>query len=125
MGYQSQRFAERLQGMVQELNGLDDAQAPCLAIECDLLDELSTAAAFDQLSRASDGRLHALLHSVAYAPASALRGRVVDVSAPDFAQTQLASVHTLHTATRHALPLLQAAQGASVLTLTYIGASQV
>jgi len=70
------------------------------------------------------GGLDALLHSIAFAPREDLHGRVTDCSAEGFAQAMDISCHSLMRLARAAEPIMHAAGGGSILTLSYYGAEK-
>ena len=69
------------------------------------------------------GRLDFVLHSIAFAPAADLHGRVVDCSREGFARAMDTSCHSFLRIARLAEPLMQ--QGGSLLTMSYLGADEV
>ncbi len=69
------------------------------------------------------GRLDFLLHSIAYAPAADLRGRVVDSSPEGFARAMDISCHSFMRMARLAEPLMD--KGGTLLTMSYLGANEV
>ena len=69
------------------------------------------------------GQLDFVLHSIAFAPAADLHGRVVDCSREGFARAMDTSCHSFLRIARLAEPLMQ--QGGSLLTLSYLGAGEV
>ena len=70
------------------------------------------------------GRLDFVLHAVAYAPRKDLQGRVVDSSREGFALAMDISCHSFIRMAHLAEPLM-AASGGSLMTLSYLGASEV
>lgn len=64
-----------------------------------------------------------VVHSLAFAPASALGGRVMDTSDQDFSTAALVSAHSLAKIVRHAIPHMP--NGGSVMALTYLGGQRV
>ncbi len=97
--------------------------APILT--CDATRDDDVARLFGQLSDAFGGRLDGMVHSIAFAPREALSGDYASTSADDFAVAMASSVYTLISLTRGARPLMQAAGGGSVVTLTYLGGERV
>ena len=79
-------------------------------------------AVFDAI-RAQWGRLDFVLHSIAFAPAADLHGRVVDCSREGFARAMDISCHSFLRMARLAEPLMQ--QGGSLMTMSYLGADEV
>jgi enoyl-[acyl-carrier protein] reductase I len=69
------------------------------------------------------GRLDFALHSVAYAPAPDLRGRVADTSREGFARAMDVSCHSFVRMARLAEPLMD--RGGAILTMSFLGAAQV
>ena len=69
------------------------------------------------------GRLDFLLHSIAFAPAQDLRGRVADTSREGFARAMDISCHSFMRMARLAEPLMD--KGGTLLTMTYLGAHEV
>ena len=79
-------------------------------------------AVFDTI-RERWGRLDFVLHSIAYAPAADLRGRVADTSGQGFARAMDVSCHSFMRMARLAEPLMD--QGGTLLTMSYLGADKV
>ena len=79
-------------------------------------------AVFDTI-RERWGRLDFVLHSIAYAPAADLRGRVADTSSQGFARAMDVSCHSFMRMARLAEPLMD--QGGTLLTMSYLGADKV
>ncbi len=78
-------------------------------------------AVFDTI-RERWGRLDFVLHSIAYAPAADLRGRVADTSSQGFARAMDVSCHSFMRMARLAEPLMD--QGGTLLTMSYLGADK-
>ncbi len=111
---------ERLKENVEELAGTFGPDT--LILECDVTRDDHIAAVFDAL-RQRYGRLHLLLHSVAYAPREALEGRFVDTSREAFRVAHDVSAYSLVALARAAAPLMT--EGGSILALSYYGAEKV
>ncbi|GIL05400.1 MAG: enoyl-[acyl-carrier-protein] reductase [NADH] [Betaproteobacteria bacterium] len=79
-------------------------------------------AVFDTI-RERWGRLDFLLHSIAFAPARDLHGRVADTSREGFARAMDISCHSFVRMARLAEPLMD--KGGTLLTMTYLGAEEV
>ncbi len=75
---------------------------------------------FFQTVRKQWGELDFLVHSIAFANKESLRCRFVETARSDFHLAMDISCYSLITLARRAMPLLK--PGASILTLTYIGA---
>ena len=69
------------------------------------------------------GRLDFALHSIAFAPARELHGRVVDSSREGFARAMDISCHSFVRMARLAEPLMN--RGGALLTVSFFGAEQV
>jgi enoyl-[acyl-carrier protein] reductase I len=69
------------------------------------------------------GRLDFVLHSIAFAPAADLHGRVADSSREGFARAMDISCHSFVRLARLAEPLM--ADGGTLLTMSYLGADAV
>jgi enoyl-[acyl-carrier protein] reductase I len=69
------------------------------------------------------GRLDFVLHSIAFAPAADLHGRVADSTREGFARAMDVSCHSLMRMARLAEPLMD--RGGTLLTMSYLGANEV
>ena len=69
------------------------------------------------------GKLDFLLHSIAFAPAADLQGRMVDSSAEGFARAMDISCHSFIRMAKMAEPLM--AHGGTLVTMSYYGAQKV
>lgn len=69
------------------------------------------------------GKLDFLVHSIAFAPAADLHGRVVDCSLAGFERAMRISCYSLLEMARAAEPLMQ--DGGTILTMTFGGADRV
>ena len=79
-------------------------------------------AVFDAI-RERWGRLDFVLHSLAFAPASDLRGRVADTTREGFMRAMDVSCHSFMRMARLAEPLMD--RGGTLLTMSYLGADEV
>jgi len=79
-------------------------------------------AAFERIGR-EWGRLDTVVHSFAYAPKDAMRGRVVDVTGEDFATTLEVSCWSFIRMAHLAEPLM--ARGGTLFTMSYHGSRAV
>jgi enoyl-[acyl-carrier protein] reductase I len=110
---------ERLKGMAGELiESLPGAEA----FQCDVTHDEEVEALFATLKERY-GKLHVLVHSIAYAPAEELKGDFVNTSREGFRIAHDVSVYSLIALSRAALPLMT--DGGSILTLSYYGAEKV
>jgi enoyl-[acyl-carrier protein] reductase I len=69
------------------------------------------------------GKLHVVVHSVAYAPADELKGEFVATTREGFRVAHDVSVYSLVALARAAAPLME--DGGSIITMTYYGAERV
>jgi enoyl-[acyl-carrier protein] reductase I len=111
---------ERLKENVAELAGAFGADT--LLLPCDVTKDEQIAAVFEMVGRAY-GRLHLLLHSVAFAPKDALEGRFVDTGREAFRIAHDVSAYSLVALARAAAPLMT--DGGSIIAMSYYGAEKV
>ena len=109
---------ERIEKNVREL--ADSVSSP-LVTECDVRSDEDVARVFDEVGAAFDGSLDLLVHSVAFAAAEDLEGRFTDTPRDRFWMALDVSAYSLVACARAAEPLLEAAGGGSILTMTYLG----
>ena len=109
---------ERLKENVEELAGAFGAGT--LLLECDVTRDEHIARVFDEVGQ-KFGKLHLFLHSVAYAPKEALEGDFVSTSREAFQVAHDVSAYSLVATAKAAEPLMEAAGGGSILTMTYLG----
>ncbi len=88
---------------------------------CDVADDAQIARVFDRW-RERFGALDVLVHALAFANREDLDGAFVDTGREGFHTALDVSAYSLTAITRAALPLLR--PGASVMTLTYLGAER-
>lgn len=91
--------------------------ATCI-VPCDVTDDVQVRRAFQEANR-QIGPLDFVVHSIAYANRAALHNPYYMTSREDFAQAMDISVYSLVALCQHGLRYLN--EGASVLTLTYMG----
>ncbi len=91
--------------------------ATCI-VPCDVTDDEQVRRAFQEANR-QIGPLDLLVHSIAYASRASLSNPFYKTSRADFAQAMDISVYSLLALCQHGLRYLS--EGASVLTLTYLG----
>lgn len=96
---------------------------PCpLLLPCDVREPGQLDAVFDRIEEAWGG-LDFLLHSIAFAPAEDLHGRVVDCSAEGFALAMDVSCHSFLRMARRAEALMP--KGGTLLAVTFYGSERV
>jgi enoyl-[acyl-carrier protein] reductase I len=112
--YQGERIEKSVRELAQSVN------SP-LVTECDVRSDEDLARVFDEVGTAFGGELDLLVHSVAYAAAEDLEGRFTDTPRDRFWLALDVSAYSLVATARAAEPLMEAAGGGSILTMTYLG----
>jgi enoyl-[acyl-carrier protein] reductase I len=110
--------AERIEKSVREL--AESVSSP-LVTACDVRSDEDVARVFDEVGTAFGGSLDLLVHSVAFAAAEDLEGRFTDTPRDRFWLALDVSAYSLVACARAAEPLMEAAGGGSILTMTYLG----
>lgn len=95
-----------------------------IVLPCDVTNPESVQAVFDELEK-KWGKLDFLVHAIAYSDKEELRGRFVDTTAGNFANTMNISAYSLAVVSKGAEKLMKAAGGGSIITLSYYGAEKV
>ena len=106
----------------QEADDLIAALPNSQAFQCDVSRDEEIAKLFEELKERY-GKLDALVHSIAFAPAEDLKGEFVDTSREGFRIALDISAYSLVALARAARPLMT--DGGSIMTLTYYGSEQV
>lgn len=109
---------ERIAKTVREL--AESVSSP-LVTECDVRSDDDLARVFAEVADTFGGELDLLVHSVAFADARDLEGRFTDTPRDRFWLALDVSAYSLVACTRLAEPLMEAAGGGSILTMTYLG----
>ena len=115
ISYQNERMRAEAEGLIHDLPGAE-------AFQCDVSNDEEIDKLFSQLKERY-GKLHILVHSVAYAPAEALKNDFVLTSREAFRVAHDVSVYSLIAVTRAASELMT--DGGSIITLSYYGAEKV
>jgi len=113
--YQNERLEQEAKDLILSLPGAD-------AFMCDVSKDEEIDQLFGELKRRY-GKLHALVHSVAFAPAEELKGDFVNTTREGFRIAHDISVYSLVSLARAAAPLME--DGGSIITMTYYGAERV
>ncbi len=92
-----------------------------IVLPCDVAVDGQLEAVFEEVTKAW-GRLDFVLHSIAYARAEDLHGRLVDCSADGFAFAMQVSVHSFLRMAKLAEPLM--GSGGCLLAMSYYGADK-
>jgi enoyl-[acyl-carrier protein] reductase I len=109
---------ERIEKGVRDLAG--SVSSP-LVTECDVRSDEDVARVFSEVGETFGGELDLLVHSVAYAAAEDLEGRFTDTPRDRFWMALDVSAYSLVSCARAAEPLMAAAGGGAMLTMTYLG----
>jgi len=113
--YQNQRLEPEAKDLILSLPGAE-------AFMCDVSSDAAIEQLFAKLKERY-GKLHVLVHSVAFAPAEELRGEFVNTTREGFRIAHDVSVYSLIALARAATPLME--DGGSIITMTYYGAEKV
>ena len=111
---------ERLKDNVEELVGTFGKDT--LILPCDVTKDEDIASVFKAVGE-KHGKLHLLLHSVAFAPKEALGGQFVNTSREAFRVAHDVSAYSLVALARAAAPLMT--DGGSIVAMSYYGAVKV
>jgi enoyl-[acyl-carrier protein] reductase I len=111
---------ERLRENVEDLAGTFGPDT--LILPCDVTKDDEVARVFETLAQRF-GRLHLLLHSVAFAPREALEGEFLHTSREAFRVAHDVSAYSLVALARAAAPLMT--EGGSIMAMSYYGAEKV
>ena len=111
---------ERLKENVEELAGTFGADT--LILPCDVTRDDEITRVFAQVGP-KFGKLHLLLHSVAFAPKEALEADFVNTSREAFRIAHDVSAYSLVALARGAAPLMT--EGASIVAMSYYGSEKV
>jgi enoyl-[acyl-carrier protein] reductase I len=113
--YQNERLRMEAEALAGEL--------PDAAVfQCDVSSDEEIDAVFAQLKERY-GKLHTVVHSVAFAPPSELQNEFLLTSRNGFRIAHEVSVYSLIALSRGAAPLMT--EGGSIITLTYYGSQKV
>src|SRR5919204_781948 len=113
--YQNERLEQEAKGLIEELPGAE-------AFRCDVTRDDEIDQLFSSLKTRYE-KIHALVHSIAFAPAEELKNDFVFTTREGFRVAHDVSVYSLIALARAASPLMT--DGGSIITLTYYGAEKV
>jgi enoyl-[acyl-carrier protein] reductase I len=113
--YQNERLEQEAKDLILSLPGAQ-------AFMCDVSTDSEIDRLFAQLKERY-GKLHVLVHSIAFAPAEELKGEFVNTSREGFRISHDVSVYSLIALSRAAAGLME--DGGSIITMTYYGAEKV
>ena len=112
--YQGERIEKGVRGLAESVG------SP-LVTACDVRSDEDIARVFSEVGTVFDGRLDLLVHAVAFAAAEDLEGRFADTPRDRFWLALDVSAYSLVACARAAEPLMEAAGGGSIMTMTYLG----
>lgn len=115
--YQNERLEAEAKDLITALPGAE-------AFRCDVSNDQEIETLFAHLKERY-GTLHALVHSVAFAPADELKNDFLQTTREGFRIAHDVSVYSLIAVARAAAPLMSSESGGSIITLTYYGAERV
>jgi enoyl-[acyl-carrier protein] reductase I len=113
--YQNERMKLEAQSLIDELPGASGFQ-------CDVSNDAEIEILFAALSQ-KYAKIDILVHAVAFAPASELRGEFIQTSREGFRIAMDVSVYSLIAVSRAAAPLMSG--GGSIMTLSFYAAEKV
>lgn len=113
--YQNERLEQEAKDLITSLRGSQ-------GFMCDVSNDAEIDRVFAQFKERY-GKLHVLVHSVAFAPADELKGEFVNTTREGFRVAHDVSVYSLIALARAASPLME--DGGSIITMTYYGAEKV
>jgi len=113
--YQGEIMRDRVQKTVAEMGDV-----PLFDLDVTRDDQIQ--ALYDGLHGPWGGKLDFLLHSVAYAPSTAMNAAFIETQRGDFSTAMDISAYSLVALTRQFLPMLEG--GGSVVTMTYYGSQK-
>jgi len=113
--YQNERLEQEAKDLILSLPGAE-------AFMCDVSKDDDIARVFSQL-KDRYGKLHVLVHSVAFAPPDELKNDFINTTREGFRVAHDVSVYSLIAVSRAASPLME--DGGSIMTMTYYGAEKV
>ena len=115
-------FTYQGEAVERRVGPLADSVGSKIVEPCDVTDEASMDAVFEVLQDRW-GSLDFLVHAIGFSDKEQLRGRYVDTSLDNFTKTLSISCYSFTALARRATKMM--GQGASLLTLTYLGAQRV
>lgn len=115
--YQNERLEQEAKDLILSMPGAE-------AFMCDVSKDHDIERLFAHLKE-KFGKLHVLVHSVAFAPPEELKGEFVNTTREGFRVAHDVSAYSLIAVSRAAGPLMTDETGGSIITMTYFGAEKV
>src|SRR5258707_9831692 len=113
--YQNERLELEAKELILALPGAE-------AFMCDVSKDEEIERLFEKFKERY-GKLHVLVHSVAFAPAEEMKGDFLNTTREGFRMAHDVSTYSLIALARGAAPLME--DGGSIITMTYYGAEKV
>jgi enoyl-[acyl-carrier protein] reductase I len=113
--YQNERLSLEAKDLISSLPGAE-------AFQCDVSRDEEVTQLFATLKERY-GKLHVIVHSIAFAPAEELKGEFLSTTREGFRVAHDVSVYSLIALARAAAPLMD--EGGSIMTMTYHGSTKV
>ena len=113
--YQNERMKLEAEGLIAELPG-------ATGFQCDVSNDAEIETVFAAIKE-KYGKIHTLVHAVAFAPAADLRGDFLQTSREGFRIAMDVSVYSLIAVSRAAAPLMT--EGGSIMSLSFYAAEKV
>jgi len=113
--YQGDLFRKRVVPLVEPLK-------PAALIDCDVSNQGSLDAAFDELKKTWD-TIDFVVHAIAFSDKEQLKGRYIDTTPENFRMTMDISCYSFTAVAQRAEKMMP--NGGSMLTLSYYGAERV
>jgi len=113
--YQGDLFRKRVVPLVEPLN-------PAALIDCDVSNQGSLDAAFEELKKKWD-TIDFVVHAIAFSDKEQLKGRYIDTTPENFRMTMDISCYSFTAVAQRAEKMMP--NGGSMLTLSYYGAERV
>lgn len=116
ISYQNEALEKRVQPLAAQL------EKEALLIKCDVSDSASVEACFKELGD-KWGKIDFVVHAIAFSDKNELKGRTIDTTRENFANTMQISCYSFLEACRCASPIMN--EGGSIVTLTYLGGERI
>lgn len=114
--YQDERFKGKVERLIRE------EMPGSLLLPCNVSRDEEIEKLGEEIEK-NYGKLHGLVHSIAYARKEELAGRYADTSREGFRLAQDISAYSLTALSRHLSPLMT--DGGSIITMTFQGSQRV
>lgn len=115
---------ERMKRNLDRLLGGLEGAGDSLCAPCDVRDSDQVEALFNTIGD-QWGTLDVFVHSISFANRDEITGRYSEISREGFLLAQEVNTYSLIECSRHAAPLMQAAGGGSIMTMSYLASERV